>query len=479
MRESRGVVLGLSGLLLSAVSIPVFLTPRPVSADRIIANITEMLEEDPENHLLIYNLARVHYMAFVNKSFQVPAWRNREFGFELPTSHDQEEWHRGMLLARSRMMALEELGWEPPVEGRTVERMRSQSDFEKSLNAEQRATYEKRSNQIKRRLQTEGWDPEALPEKDVLAHASKAMEYFERSLVLDPDNGLYHLGKASLGAEYLSITRSEEFDEKDLHLALGHITEAEVRDWYYLAFEHSMAEGIRGGEPNAWLGNRAWEAGIAFLNLTQKSDELSRGQEEKISRFHAAVSRRSDPESPFSMSFVVTPILVAPESGDTLEDLLAPGRTAMFDLDGDRVVEEWPWVQPDTGILVWDPLDDRNIVSGRQLFGSVSFFLFPSDGYEALRFLDNDQDGYLEGFELRDLALWRDRNGDGQSSRDEVSPLRELGVTAIRTRPDGTDDPLALQASVGLVYDDGRVVPTFDWVTSPSASPTHAGPDDR
>jgi hypothetical protein len=193
------------------------------------------------------------------------------------------------------------------------------------------------------------------------------------------------------------------------------------------------------------------------------------GQAERIARAEEALAVLTAPGSlrdQLAFSSLMTPILIASEADATLADLLDSTGTAMFDLDGDGLIEEWPWLRPDTGILVWDPLDQRRITSGHQLFGSVSFFLFPRDGYEALRLLDNDQDGCLTGSELRGLAVWFDRDGDGSSSRDEVRPVAALGITAVNARADG-NDPRSLRARRGVIYDDGRVVPTFDWVTEP------------
>jgi hypothetical protein len=160
---------------------------------------------------------------------------------------------------------------------------------------------------------------------------------------------------------------------------------------------------------------------------------------------------------------IVTPILIGRHAGDTLDDLLAPDARVSFDLDGDGAREDWPWVRADTGILAWDPLGRAEIESGRQLFGSVTFFLFHTDGYAALRLLDDDGDGSLTGLELDGLAVWHDRDGDGNSDPSEVRPVWQDGIHAIHTQgirgPDGV-----LGQRRGLVYTDGRVAPTHDWV---------------
>ncbi|HVQ27633.1 MAG TPA: hypothetical protein VMV01_20750, partial [Planctomycetota bacterium] len=91
----------------------------------------------------------------------------------------------------------------------------------------------------------------------------------------------------------------------------------------------------------------------------------------------------------------ITPILLALEGCPTLADLTRPALTVPFDLDGDGVDEPWPWLASGAGWLVWDPEQRGEILSGRQLFGSASAWLFFEDGYRVLDALDDDRDGAL------------------------------------------------------------------------------------
>jgi hypothetical protein len=166
---------------------------------------------------------------------------------------------------------------------------------------------------------------------------------------------------------------------------------------------------------------------------------------------------------------LVTPILLSLECR-SLEELVAPALEVSFDLDGDGVVELWPWISPGAGWLVWDPNHRGEISSGRQLFGTASAWLFFEDGYRVLDALDDDRDGEVRGAELDGIAVWFDRDTDGVSDPGEVVPVEELGIVALSTRSTLTigDSPANL---CGLELADGRVLPTYDWVLAPAPVP--------
>jgi len=63
-----------------------------------------------------------------------------------------------------------------------------------------------------------------------------------------------------------------------------------------------------------------------------------------------------------------------------------------FESGGDGVARSWPWVRADTALLVWDPRGAGRIDSGRQLFGSATWWLLWPSGYRALEALDDDGD---------------------------------------------------------------------------------------
>ena len=228
---------------------------------------------------------------------------------------------------------------------------------------------------------------------------------------------------------------------------------------YLAAYELSLARDLA-QEHQPLLGLWAlasYEAGHAYLRLTEargvRADEAKQVAEveENLNRL------ATKPMGP------ITPILMSFEAHERLADLLATNAAVRFDLDGDGHARRWRWVKPTTGILVWDPQGAGRVNSGRQLFGSVTFWMFWRNGYDALDALDDDRDGRLTGEELRGLAVWFDANQDGVSDPGEVRTVQTLGVRAIRTHATGTDGdaPMNLQ---GVEMTDGRTIPTYDWI---------------
>ena len=159
----------------------------------------------------------------------------------------------------------------------------------------------------------------------------------------------------------------------------------------------------------------------------------------------------------------VTPIIFRLDRAMPLDMMLKPDRIVRFDLDGDGTAERRPWVDPDTAILCWDPTRSGKITSGKQLFGSVTFHLYPGDGYTAMNLLDDNRDGELAGSELPGLALWFDRNSNGVSDPGEVTPIEDTPVKALSVRA-LTKEGIAPANPFGLKLKDGRTLPTFDWI---------------
>jgi hypothetical protein len=169
----------------------------------------------------------------------------------------------------------------------------------------------------------------------------------------------------------------------------------------------------------------------------------------------------------------VTPVIF-PVSGRTpLAELLRGERTTRFDVAGDGVARRWPWPSADAGFLVWTGDGARPVTSGRQLFGSRTWWIFWKDGYEPLAMLDDDGDGRLSGAELDGIGVWCDLNGDGVCQDGEVRSAADFGIAWIAVSATRREDGApANDDGIGLA--DGTTRPSYDWtprsLPEPSAS---------
>lgn len=82
----------------------------------------------------------------------------------------------------------------------------------------------------------------------------------------------------------------------------------------------------------------------------------------------------------------------------------------------------WPEKNAPGYFIAIDKLGDGVITKKDELFGNSDEF---KNGFEALRALDTNHDGVIDekDKDFKKLLLWQDKNGDGFSQRDELSPL--------------------------------------------------------
>ncbi len=173
----------------------------------------------------------------------------------------------------------------------------------------------------------------------------------------------------------------------------------------------------------------------------------------------------------------ITPIAVPLSDEATVERIVDPNASVMFDADGSGLRRQWTWISPDAGWLVYDAQGDSQITSALQWFGNVTFWLFWNNGYEALAALDDDGDGELKGNELRYLAIWRDANTDGVSDPGEVRPLADHGIISLSCHfTVGDDVLLAARSEAGVRLRNRRVRPTYDVILRPASLLTAPAP---
>ncbi len=159
----------------------------------------------------------------------------------------------------------------------------------------------------------------------------------------------------------------------------------------------------------------------------------------------------------------ITPIAVPFEDDVDARSLVDTGARVRFDADGSALDRAWTWITPRAGWLVYDWNDGGEITSALQLFGNVTFWLFWSNGYDALGALDDDGNRRIEAAELRHLAVWQDGNVNGRSEKGEVLSLDSLGIAALSIDYcAGDGEFIAAFSPRGVTLRDGRTRPTYD-----------------
>jgi hypothetical protein len=311
------------------------------------------------------------------------------------------------------------------------------------------------------RAATAGRRPQELPEQEKATHLSEALRLLKKSVELAPANGLYELGLACLYEDGQTGANAAEWREQ----AIRH---------YLAAFRLSINQDQR-LQFQPVLGIRAlvsYEAGDSYSRLVrQRGIRLPPAQilDDPNELYSEAATIRLVERKIANLQRLpaggITPIVLSLRSGVTLSDLLASATRVTFDLDGTGRAQSYSWLQPDAAFLVWDPERTGRVTSGRQLFGTVTWWLFWENGYQALAALDDDRDGWLSGRELAGLSLWFDRNQNGISEPGEVIPIEQAGVEALAVRADGWHGQCPMNAH-GVRLKDGRVLSSWDWVTT-------------
>ncbi|MGE0740327.1 MAG: tetratricopeptide repeat protein [Hyphomonadaceae bacterium] len=165
----------------------------------------------------------------------------------------------------------------------------------------------------------------------------------------------------------------------------------------------------------------------------------------------------------------VTPIVV-PLTDAPFDQIIDVNADVAFDFAGTGDRRAQGWLTADAAWLVWDPEWTGEVRSGFDMIGQRTWSVFWSDGFEALRALDDNRDGQLTGGELGGLSLWRDANGNGVSEPGEVSPAHVHGVAAISVRGAPTR-PGLITAPDGIRFDNGEARPLYDWTPGLGSAP--------
>jgi hypothetical protein len=413
--------------------------------DRLIENAAAYIREHPQDASGYYTLARIHYLAFVNKAFVAATLIDAV----PPTMASY--WSDDGYLSQARRteatrLTLEEFGYAST----------------EDVPQDKAASFWSRVTANQRKLEAENWWPPQPTEEQLVDHAGAAQWNFIKAMSLDPNNALYYLGQASLGEQYW-----EYLHEKcpgAVPTAIKRILLDGVKQTYFTAYQLAITGDLsRTSLPISGLhGMIGYEAGSAYVRLWEAEGPIPTDMQERIDIVKANLKTlEALPRG------AITPIVFGLKGGTSLGDLLLPERTVKFDLDGDGIVELRSWIKPTTGLLAWDTDRDGRITSGRELFGSVTGWLFFSNGYRAMDVLDDNRDGFLTAGELKGISVWFDRDSDGQSDAGEVVSVESLGIAAVATRPTGRDGRSPMH-NAGIRFKNGRTVPTYDWIAPPA-----------
>ena len=444
MKTMRHGIVVLAVMMWAGSAMGRWAQPSYVPTARLIENATAYIAEEPNDPTGYYALARIHYLAFINKAALVGTFNEREPSSVIPYWWS-EDYRQEALRAEATATALKEFGVFATSE----------------LTSENLAAFHQRVAEIQVALEEKGWEPAQPTAEELIAHAGAAQWNFYQAMALDPNNALYTLGQASLGEQYLDFFA--EVGAAVMPSALRAIVRGGVKETYLLAYNQSILEDLElGSLPVAGLaGIISYEAGSAFVRLWETEQTVPADVQEKITTIEANLATFE--ALPIG---AVTPVVFRLKGQPALSELLAPSQVVSFDLDGDGRAEQRPWVLPTTGFLVWDANGDGRVTSGRELFGSVTWWMFFPNGYRALDVLDDSRNGWLEAGELDGISVWFDRNSNGVSDTGEVVSLRSLGIEAIATHATGQDgrSPMCTQ---GLRLRGGRTLPTYDWIAPP------------
>jgi hypothetical protein len=466
-----------------------FVRPEAVPIDRLLRSAERHLAANPSSPEAHYTLARIHYLAFARNSAEVPAFVPKNDATESQEKpRIAAEWQLlpGLtpdLDRRAFQLAAEEVGFSQPHPSKAPEKFRI---F--------KAAYDRHVANLRsmehRRQQREHWtNSAALTDQELIKHVTSALAGFRDSIRLlpagpqardrtggplrAPSHGLGQLGLASLLEQFADWKQLRK--PTGLPPELQEINPRQARDAYLTAFRTAYpydstlhTRPIEGFEALV-----SFEAGTAFVRLAEL-DPAHLDRESELAKALVQVKAGLAKIGQLQAG-AVTPVLFSVQGAQSIEELLAPETIVDFDLRGHGMSERWPWLKPHAALLVWDPERSGKIVSARQLFGGYTFEIFWSDGYAALAALDDNDDGELRGSELDGLRLWLDRNADGNSDLGEVRDLSEFGIAGVSVRS-VTLDGIHPSNPRGVLFEDGCVFRTWDWIAEPVKKPAPSNP---
>lgn len=395
--------------------------PEYVPISRLVQNLSKAVEENPKSAEQHYLLGRIHYFAFM-----APQEANKDKSYQPGDT----------LGIYGRPPAVGFDGGPDPGTSKHALPSRYQRTPEQQVAHVREAV-----RHLKQALLLRGDKPRTRDHESYAA----ALGFYELCLACALEGGAPYASK--VGELYGLPPTPEAWRD------------AAIR-YYLLTYQRAISAGKK--LKYRATGGRLLveEAADSYRRLLQERGELSQEEIARLARMEKTLAPLQ------KLPAMVTPLLFSLTPQSDLSALLASNRRVRFDLAGVGRPQTLPWLQPETAILCWDPAKTGKITSGKQLFGSVTWWMFWRDGYEALGALDDNHDGWISGRELSGLALWFDRNQNGVSDPGEVVPIAQTPVAALAvtstTRQQGS-----LMNPQGLRLKDGTTLPTWDWIVTP------------
>ncbi len=455
----------------SAASFGHGMFPNDVPIDRLIANIQKYIDEHPKDAEAYYRLGRAHTLALETRTEFVPVFE----GTTLPRIAEGSWSKRSPNEDKSRASTPEQINahLEAAIKNlnKAIELRPNTAKFRLTLAAALEAG-------IPYISKTKVWplapSSTLLQSKDDDTKERIARWKTRFNEAATKDEALSDLLKGLSPEEWNDRTRDTivalAIDSRDREAFAKVVATLREADWkeqvelqYFAAVCLALPKEGKVEAKPIWGGLEDWvsyEAATCYVRFVES--RAVRPTDHVRLKTAKAIAKAFEELPPPT---AITPIIINP-GAKSLADTVAPGVSVTFDLDGSGTNRRWPWLTPDTGLLVWDPDRTGRITSGRQLFGSVSWWIMFDTGYQALDALDDNRDGLLSGDELRGVRVWFDRNSDGKSESAEVVDLAALNITALSTHACGLDhgSPVAMN---GATLANGATLPTWDWVTAP------------
>jgi hypothetical protein len=245
-------------------------------------------------------------------------------------------------------------------------------------------------------------------------------------------------------AAVCGIRQYTEGKIEDIDSLLGSFCEAKQNEW-----------NSKELEPWEKMLNSIYHMDGGF-NLTKTLNEFSKGklslwQSNKMEKWEKMLNAmylcdETDVTHPFGTAATMQKVdpIALDLNGDGITFGSATDGYAQFDLDNNGFKERAAWLNNADGFLVRDINGNGLIDDGSELFGDQTALKngkTATDGFEALKDLDDNKDGILDKLDktFQAIKIWQDKDRDGITDEGELSSLADLGITSFSVNGKATN----------------------------------------